>query len=149
MATLPWTAVRVGAGRTATEPTATEPTATEPTVTEPAVVMASEFRLTSLRRVPGFFLAAMRIRRQVLASDGALGVSLVAKPFARRFWTLSAWRDRAALDAFVGQEPHRSTMRRFRPAMAQAKFVFWESDALPVPWEEARGRLATAPDRAR
>ena len=65
----------------------------------PAVVMASRFELRRLRDVPRFFLDAMRIHRQVRAADGALGVSLVAHPLQREFFTLSAWRDRAAVDA--------------------------------------------------
>ena len=50
----------------------------------------------------------MRIHEQVRAADGALGVSLVAHPLQRVFFTLSAWRDRAAVDALVSAEPHRS-----------------------------------------
>ena len=55
--------------------------------TAPAVVMASRFRLRRLRDVPRFFLDAMRIHRQVRAADGALGVSLVAHPLRREFFT--------------------------------------------------------------
>ena len=57
--------------------------------------------LRRLRDVPRFFLDAMRIHRQVRAADGALGVSLVAHPLRREFFTLSAWRDRAAVDAVL------------------------------------------------
>src|SRR5579862_2157233 len=83
---------------------------------EDIVVMASLLRLDSLRRVHGFLRAAMAIRQQVLHAEGAVGVALnTALP--RTFYTLSAWRDRDALNAFVGSEPHVSTMRRYRPAM--------------------------------
>lgn len=90
------------------------------------VVMASLLRLDSIRRVPGFLRAAMAIRQQVLRAVGALGVSLnTALP--RTFFTLSAWRDRKALDAFVRFEPRVSSMRRYRPATADARFVFWST----------------------
>jgi len=92
----------------------------------PAVVMASRFELRRLRDVPRFFLDAMRIHRQVRAADGVLGLSLVAHPLRREFFTLSAWRDRAAVDALVRAEPHRSTMGRYRPVMADSAFRFWE-----------------------
>jgi heme-degrading monooxygenase HmoA len=110
----------------------------------PAVVMASRFRLRRLRDVPRFFLDAMRIHRQVRAADGALGVSLVAHPLRREFFTLSAWRNRAAVDALVRAEPHRSAMGRYHAVMADAVFRFWEvsPDALPPSWEEAFRRLA-------
>lgn len=107
------------------------------------VVMASRFRLRGLRHVPRFFLDSMRIHRQVRAADGALGVSLIAHPLRREFYTLSAWRDRAALDSLVRAEPHRSAMRRHRRAMTESTFTFWTvpADQLPISWDEARNRL--------
>ena len=109
---------------------------------EEVVVMASILRLDSVRRVPGFLRAAMAIRQQVLRADGAVGVALnTALP--RTFFTLSAWRDRDALNAFVRSEPHVSSMRRYRPAMADARFVFWNTTTgeLPPSWPEAQRRL--------
>jgi heme-degrading monooxygenase HmoA len=106
------------------------------------VVMASLLRLDGVRRVPGFLQTAMAIRRQALRADGVVGVSLnTALP--RTFFTLSAWRDRDALEAFVRSEPHASSMRRYRPAMADARFVFWSTtaDQLPPTWAEAQRRL--------
>jgi hypothetical protein len=84
----------------------------------------------------------MAIRGQVLRAEGAAGVSLnTALP--RTFFTLSAWRDRDALDAFVRSEPHLSSMRRYRPAMADARFVFWSTtaDNIPPSWSAAQRRL--------
>jgi heme-degrading monooxygenase HmoA len=110
------------------------------------VVMASVLRLDSIRRVPGFLRAAISIRRQVLRADGAVGVSLnTALP--RTFFTLSAWRDRDALDAFVRSEPHVGSMRRYRPVMADARFVFWRAtvESLPPSWSEAQRRLRELP----
>lgn len=111
-------------------------------------VMASRFELTSRRYVPGFLAAAMAIRRQVRGSRGAIGVSLIAQPAAGCFWTLSAWVDRDALDAFVGRSPHVDTMTKYRPRMRTARFEFWSMPAsrLPVTWAEARARLAAPPD---
>jgi hypothetical protein len=104
--------------------------------------MASLLRLDSVRRVPGFLRSAMAIRQQVLHADGAVGVSLNTD-LPRTFFTLSAWRDREALNAFVRSEPHVSSMRRYRPAMADARFVFWNvpADTLPPPWAEVQRRL--------
>jgi hypothetical protein len=110
----------------------------------PAVVMASEFRLTTLRHVPIFLLDALQIRRRALTADGHLGMALEARPFQRTFRTLSAWRDRAALDAFVRTAPHRASMVRHRKAMAASRFTFWTTDDLPVSWTDAVERLAAA-----
>jgi quinol monooxygenase YgiN len=110
------------------------------------LLMASLLRLDSLRHVPGFLRAAMAIREQVLHADGAVGVAL-STALPRTFFTLSAWRDRDALNAFMRSEPHVSSMRRYRPAMADARFVFWNAtaDSLPPSWSEVQRRLREQP----
>ena len=126
MPTLPW--LRIAAGPADSD----------------ATVMASRFVLRSRRHVPAFLRAALRVRRQVQGSPGALGVSLIAEPLKATFWTLSAWRDRAALGDFVQKSPHAETMRRFHEHMNDARFKFWTvpSSALPITWTDARARLA-------
>jgi heme-degrading monooxygenase HmoA len=110
------------------------------------VIMASLLRLDRFWRIPGFLRAAMAIRQQVLGSDGALGVALDTDLPHRTFFTLSAWKDRDALNAFVRAEPHVTTMRRYRPAMSDSRFVFWtaEADGLPPGWPDVRDRLSEA-----
>ncbi|GAA4853399.1 DUF3291 domain-containing protein [Kitasatospora terrestris] len=105
-------------------------------------VMASEFKLRRLSQVPGFLRASLVIRKQALATAGAVGTSLRAAPLRRTFWTLSAWESRPALEALVGAEPHRSTMKRMRPAMEASVFTFWTTtgDRLPD-WAEADRRI--------
>lgn len=106
-------------------------------------VMASRLELARLRDVPWFLTAALRIRRQMLGSPGARGLSLIARPMHRTFWTLSAWQDPAALRAATGGEPHRQIMKHFRPRMAGSSFVTWTAPAttLPIAWDEALRRL--------
>jgi hypothetical protein len=108
------------------------------------VVMASRFVLRSPLDVPGFLLAALRIRRQVRHAPSALGVALDARLLSRTFYTLSAWEDRESIAAMVGSQPHRSVMQRYRSRTAESTFRFWNVRAgeLPVSWEEARQRLA-------
>ncbi|WP_261565058.1 antibiotic biosynthesis monooxygenase [Frankia gtarii] len=111
-------------------------------------VMASHFVLTSIRHTVAMLRSAMAVRRAVLAAPGALGVSLVARPLRREYWTLSAWTDRAALDAFVGDPHHREAMRRLGPAMARSRFVFWRPPAgagAPT-WAQAHEHLAAPTD---
>jgi hypothetical protein len=86
---------------------------------------------------------SMRVRRALLASPGALGVSLIAHPLRGEFWTLSGWTDRRALDGFVRSPEHRAAMRALGPAMADATFVFWPHDAAAQPptWTDAMARV--------
>ena len=125
MPTLPWAA-----------PKQRPPLAANPTV------MASKFQLRDRRDVPAFFLAALRIRRQMLNSSGVLGVSLIAKPLKGTFFTLSAWESREHLQAAVVGQPHVETMKRFAPRTAQSLFAFWTptTDSRPT-WQEAHHRL--------
>ncbi len=111
-------------------------------------VMASHFVLTSARHTVTMLRSSMAIRRALLAAPGALGVSLVARPLRREYWTLSAWTDRAALDAFVGDPHHRETMRRLGPAMARSRFVFWcpPASAGAPTWTQAHEHLAAPTD---
>jgi heme-degrading monooxygenase HmoA len=126
--TLPWTA--------------TPTPADADTVAEP-LVMASRFRLRRYRDVLPFLRDAVRVRALVRRSPGALGVSLVARPLRREFATLSAWRDRASLDAMVRAEPHPSIMRRYRATMADSAFAFYAPAEYPPTWAEAESRLAS------
>lgn len=115
----------------------------EPQPGTDAIVMASRFRVRGFRHVLPFFIDAMRVHAQVRRSAGALGVTLVAHPLRREFRTLSAWRDREALNAMVGSVPHRSVMVRQKAAMADSKFEFWTVPVteLPLRWEDADQRL--------
>jgi hypothetical protein len=117
------------------------------------VVLASRLRLRKLRDVPSFLREALAIRRQVLRSRGALGVSLLAQPRRKTFWTLSAWTDDRAIEQFVVAEPHQTTMKKYHERLADAHFVTWVTNAaiLPRPrtnarelWNEGKHRLATA-----
>ena len=125
MPTLPWIAVD------------------EPGSDTDAVVMASRFRVKGYRHVLPFFLDALRVHAQVRKADGVLGVSLVAHPLRREFSTLSAWRDRASLDAMVRAEPHRTVMARQHEVMADAAFRFWTSPQADFPptWDDAERHL--------
>ncbi|WP_406862621.1 DUF3291 domain-containing protein [Streptomyces sp. HUAS MG47] len=129
MPTLPWTT----------------PNQPRPDTTH-AYVMASRFEVNALKDVPRFLLKSLAAWRQVRSAPGALGASLVARPFARTFLTLSAWEDRDALYAYARAEPHRSIMSGLRSTMRDSTFTFWEApvEQLPIGWDDAHRRLDAA-----
>ncbi|WP_231158038.1 DUF3291 domain-containing protein [Streptomyces sp. CNZ748] len=108
-----------------------------------AVVMASRFEVRSLKDVPRFLLKSFAAWGQVRKAPGALGASLVARPFSRVFLTLSAWESREALYAYARTEPHKSVMTGMRATMRTSTFTFWEVpvEGLPIDWEEAERRI--------
>jgi heme-degrading monooxygenase HmoA len=86
----------------------------------------------------------MALLRQARRSPGALGLSLRAEPLRRTFWTVSAWTDQEAVNAYASAEPHRSAMRAKRKVMRESTFVFWNVPAsdLPITWDEVERRIA-------
>jgi heme-degrading monooxygenase HmoA len=107
------------------------------------VVMASSLPLRRYGATIRFFRYVQAIRRQLAGADGLIGYSLWAKPLARRYCTLSIWRDEAALDAFIRSSPHVEIMTMLRPAMGPTKFVRWtvKGSAATVLWDDALQRL--------
>ena len=109
------------------------------------VVMASHLPLRSITSTPRFFRAVAAIRKQLRGAEGLVGYTLRAKPLARRYWTLSVWTDRSALEAFMRTPPHVGVMGSLKPFMATTKFVQWQitaADGRPS-WSEALERLAS------
>ena len=83
-----------------------------PAWTGQSVVFISRFDATGLKARLRLFVGGIRLRRAVLASPGALGVSLRARPIAGRYYTLSCWRDEASLMTFAHGKDHRAVVRR-------------------------------------
>jgi hypothetical protein len=70
-------------------------------------------------------------------------LSLRAEPNRRTFWTLSAWADREALQAFARSGYHRSVMLNYRDRMAGSHFHTWTDsgpDAARPTWDDAMRR---------
>lgn len=115
-----------------------------------AYVMASKFELVSGWRTPAFMTQAIRAWRQARRSPGAFGVTLRAQPLRCTYWTLSAWTDQAALDAFARAEPHRTIMKRVRPWAKTATFRFWTAEVRDLTpdrlWAEAERRISAPAD---
>lgn len=106
------------------------------------LAMLTHLPLARRRRIPGFLLRTARIRAQLRGSPGLLGYSLYAEMAAKRFWTLSAWRDEASLLDFVHAEPHARTMSELAPRMGATRFLRWTlaGSELPPNWDDALRR---------
>lgn len=107
------------------------------------LVMASRLPLRSRAQIPRFVGLTVSVVRQLERSEGLVGYSLRAQPPAATFWTLSAWRDDAALARLTRRLPHRAVMSKLRPHMGPTRFATWtcRGDRLPVSWDDAVERL--------
>jgi hypothetical protein len=93
------------------------------------LVMASHLPLTRITATVRFFRGVSAVRKQLATSDGLIGYTLRAKPLARDYWTLSVWKDQAALRQFMRAAPHVGLMTSLKPIMGPTKFVTWTISA--------------------
>jgi quinol monooxygenase YgiN len=107
------------------------------------VALLSYLPLKSYWRVLPFFRYTAQVAKQLASAQGLLGYSFLARPLSKRFWTLSAWENEAALHVFVQHPPHVRIMGALAPHMGETKFVRWtvKGSELPLRWDDALRRL--------
>jgi hypothetical protein len=107
------------------------------------LVLASSIPPKSVASTWKLFRGSRVVRRQLLATDGVLGFSMLAEPLRKQYATLSIWRDEAALDAFSRAHPHDRLMRELAPEMGSTRFVRWTISGTtgPPSWADALARL--------
>jgi quinol monooxygenase YgiN len=98
--------------------------------------------------MPSFFLYTAQIAKQLASAEGLLGYSVLTRPLSRRFWTLSAWKDEAALRAFVQRPPHVHIMTKLAPHMERTNFLRWtvRGSQLPLLWDDVLRRFEGSSD---
>ena len=87
--------------------------------------------------------------KQLARAEGLLGYSLLAQPFSKRFFTLSAWQNDVVTRTFVQHPPHSHVMTALIPHMDKTHFIGWtvRGSALPLQWDDALRRFASDPSR--
>jgi hypothetical protein len=108
------------------------------------VVLLSFLPLRSFLRLPLFFRYFSQINAQLRATPGAIGYSMRAKLFTRRFWTLSVWDSDKALMEFVAKVPHGEAMKAIAPHMDKTDFWRWKlpGGEIPPRWDDAMRRAS-------
>jgi hypothetical protein len=108
------------------------------------LVLASSIPPNSRRSTWRLFRGASAVRKQLGATDGVVGFSLLARPLRKQYATLSVWTGEDALARFAGADPHRDLMGKLTPEMGSTKFVRWTvrgTDGQPS-WADALRRLS-------
>ncbi len=103
------------------------------------VIVITRLRLRDPAFFDEFFASAVAVVEQAQGTEGNLAADVLAEA-NNTYWTRTAWQGRAAMDGFVGSEPHLSTMSRIDDWCDEATFVDWEQAS-----SDARrtGRTAT------
>lgn len=100
------------------------------------VIVVTRLRLRDPALFNEFFAAAVAVTGQAQGSDGNLGADVLAEA-NNTYWTRTAWRNRGAMDAFVGSEPHLTTMGRIGEWCDEATFTDWEQASGELPdWQD-------------
>jgi hypothetical protein len=101
------------------------------------IIVVTRLRVRESSLVGEFFTAAVALLEQARAAAGHLASDVLADA-NDAWWTCSSWRDRTAIDAYVGGEPHLSTMARLDDWCDEATFVDWEQEGAELPdWQTA------------
>jgi heme-degrading monooxygenase HmoA len=105
--------------------------------------LLSYLPLKSYWRIFPFVFYTAQVMKQLASAQGLLGYSLLARPFSKRFWTLSAWENDEALRAFVQHPPHQRIMAALALHMDKTKFMRWtvKGSQLPLQWDDALSRF--------
>jgi quinol monooxygenase YgiN len=106
------------------------------------VLSLTHANLDPVRRGP-FDKATRRVLRGLPEQTGCIGYSVRKRLGGVDVWTMTAWRDEAALESFLASDLHRDAMRQGRPALLAGRTLRLKVDAgsLPMGWKEAEARL--------
>jgi hypothetical protein len=105
------------------------------------VIVVTRLRLRDPALFDEFFASAMAVTEQATNSEGNLGADVLAEA-NNTYWTRTAWQERGMMDAFVGSQPHLSTMDRIGDWCDEATFVDWEQAGPDLPgWQDGYQRL--------
>jgi hypothetical protein len=106
-------------------------------------VSVTRLRLRSPWLFPLFAWHSFRSLRQARAGDGCLAAQV--NNFGGAFWTLTLWRDRAAMRAFMLSGAHRKVMPNLAKWCDEASVVHWDQEGTEMPsWPEGARRLGVA-----
>jgi quinol monooxygenase YgiN len=113
-----------------------------------AIVSVTRLQLRSLRYLPLFMWHVFASTRQVRHAPGFLGGQL-ANEGTKGFWTITAWRDEAAMRAYRNAAAHRRAMPHLLQWCDEASVVHWQQEQATLPdlttacqRMEAEGRLS-------
>ena len=108
-------------------------------------VVATRLKLRSWLKLRRFFKVNGEIKRQLEDAPGLIDYWLHADFLHLRFYTLSVWENRGAVDAFVRTGAHLHAMSVFDQLSIRdlSSFTSWDTaDPAETTWEEAARRLA-------
>jgi heme-degrading monooxygenase HmoA len=107
-------------------------------------VSITRLRVRSLRFLPSFILYAIGVTAEAQRARGFIAAQLSASLFRRTYWTLTAWSDEAAMQAWRGSGVHRIVMPKLAHWCDEAAVAHWHAPVDEMPDEaETLRRMQT------
>jgi Antibiotic biosynthesis monooxygenase len=105
------------------------------------LISATRLRVRSWRFFPQFAIESLKSARQAERSPGFLGGRLLRNP-RNAFWTITVWKDEAAMNAFRIAAAHRAVMPSLLDWCDEAAVVHWNEEVSEVPsWQDAHRHM--------
>ena len=102
-----------------------------------ALISVTRLRVRSFIYLPQFLRDTVKSMRQAERSIGFLGGRLLVNA-KKVFWTITSWKDEAAMNAFRTGGAHRSAMPKLLSWCDEAAVVHWNQESSELPsWQEA------------
>jgi hypothetical protein len=106
------------------------------------LISVTRLRVRSFLYLPGFLWDTFHSVRQVQRSPGFLGGRLLVNP-GFVFWTMTAWQDESAMNAYRTGGAHRQAMPKLLDWCDEAAVVHWNQESPEIPeWQQAHQRMA-------
>ncbi len=107
-----------------------------------AFISVTRLRVRSYIYLPQFFWDAFKSIRQAERSFGFLGGRLLVNA-KNVFWTVTAWKDPAAMNAYRTDGAHQRAMPKLLNWCDEAAVVHWTQESSEIPaWQEVHQRMA-------
>jgi hypothetical protein len=115
---------------------------TAPALDAPVHVSMNDYLIRRALDVPRVATAGLRFRRAWPDTDGALGLWVASTASGRRQVSVSIWRSREDLRAFVRSPAHLAVMQEFREA-GKLSTIAWTAERFDrsLIWRQAEERL--------
>jgi hypothetical protein len=106
-----------------------------------ALISVTRLRVRSFGYVLQFVWEALKSARQAEHSSGFLGGRLLRNP-ENAFWTLTAWEDEKAMNAYRSGGAHRRVMPKLLIWCDEVTVVHWNQEFSELPsWQEAHRHM--------
>ena len=104
-------------------------------------ISVTRLRVRSLGYLPLFAWRTFQSMRETQRAPGFVG-GKVLRDAKNTFWTITAWEDERAMNAFRTSGAHRGAMPKLLDWCDEASVVHWNQETLELPtWPEAHRRM--------